>query len=267
MYQALRIASPLLTLIAMAAALMAADALGRRMGFAGGGLVTVGFFIIAAVPLVLLKFALQQKAINRALRQYSESLNGDNQMQVERKHRALLSLLRLRRGHYSKDFALIQEAVFRHMKGQFEESLQILELIQREGLARNLLPTYLFNLAWTKVQTGKIDEGVELVHQAMDLEAVKTSTEQQSLHYGILGAALVLTNRPDEALPMISPILENNPQAVNRSCAAHYMGLAFKALGRSDEARASFERSVNEAPQSLWGQRSRAALMNSHFAS
>jgi tetratricopeptide (TPR) repeat protein len=81
---------------------------------------------------------------------------------------------------------------------------------------------------------------------------------------GTLGASLVLAGRPDEALPYLSQALKDHERPENRSAVAYYIGAAYEALGRREEARASFERSVREAPQGLFGKRAHARLLEAY---
>ena len=167
-------------------------------------------------------------------------------------------------GPLARDIIKLNEATALSRAARFDESLSLLETMPRERTDPRLLPALLNQMAWCKAHTGRAHEAV-----AIALEAIEKAGETAGRSFpawmasfrGTLGASLALAGRLDEALPYLAQALKDHERPDSRAAVAYYMGVAYERLGRRDKARANFERSVREAPASLFGSRARSRLL------
>jgi tetratricopeptide (TPR) repeat protein len=170
-------------------------------------------------------------------------------------------------GRLARDIGKLNEAVALSKAARFDESLHLVEAIPREGAESRLLPLLLNQIAWCDAHTGRAHEAVAIAREALD-SAGKTAgrsfPQWMASFRGTLGASLALAGRSDEALPYLTHALKDHERPDSRAAVAYYMGVAYEGLGRRDEARANFERSVREAPDSLFGNRARSRLLEAY---
>jgi uncharacterized protein HemY len=114
------------------------------------------------------------------------------------------------------------------------------------------------DIAWARLNLGEGEAAVALAESA--LARVK-GLAYRVCCLGTLGAALVVSGRPSEAVPVLERALAAGDDAPARQATrAHWLGEALRALGRFAEARVAYERAVASASTTAWGRRARAQL-------
>ena len=166
-----------------------------------------------------------------------------------------------------RDIAKLYKASELFNAARFDESLRLLESIPRGNPEGQMLPLILNQIAWCYAHTGRAHEAVTTAREALE-RAGETAflpfPQWMASFRTTLGMSLVHAGRPDEALPYLSQALKDHDRPDRRSVVAFYMGTAYEGLGRRDEARASFERSVREAPESRSGKSAHSRLVEAY---
>lgn len=141
----------------------------------------------------------------------------------------------------------------------YGDALAILEGVDAEKLPRALRPLSLNNWAWCEAQLGQRGKSIEHAREAL-AQAESLKSPVASHCRGTLGAALLLANRPSEALPCLLKAFEEHsrprPSAIN----AYYLGTAYREMNQLEKARSWYERAVQIAPKSRFGARALASL-------
>ncbi len=217
---------------------------------------------LAFVAMSRLDRTLRWRRVKRFQRVYQDAISrgdlaGANQ-EIERVYGS---------GLLARDLSKLNKAAALSKAGRFDDSLDVLQSVPHEGLDPQLLPLLLNQRAWCYAHTGKAHEAVTIAHEALDRAddtAGRSFPQWMASFRGTLGASLALAGRFDEALPYLRRALKEHERPDSRSAVAYYIGVAHEGEGRRDEARANFERSAREAPESLFGNRARSRLLEGY---
>jgi tetratricopeptide (TPR) repeat protein len=109
-------------------------------------------------------------------------------------------------------------------------------------------------LAWCEAHDGAAEAAVP---------RAEANLERARLQYpalipyclGTLGAARVLAGKSGAAIEPLQQALTAGKPPRAQSIRAYYLGEAYRAGGRTDEALAAYERARRESPQSRWAQK------------
>jgi tetratricopeptide (TPR) repeat protein len=173
------------------------------------------------------------------------------------------------RGVYARSASGIElmrmhEGTLLVLQGRFADARRILESIDRRHIRKPLLPALLNNLAWSLVQTGDGARAVAIVRESMETVAVDAAPEHiddlRSCQLGTLGAALVVAGEPSEAIDPLEQAYARGGTPHHQCARAFYLGEAFHALGRQDEARGAWERAAAACSTDAFGVRARERL-------
>lgn len=115
------------------------------------------------------------------------------------------------------------------------------------------------SLVWCLAHDGATAEAVELAERTCAAADAFPESQRAYLH-GTLGAALELDGRHGEALEPLRLALALGGPKWAQAVRSFYLGESLCALRRSDEARAAWQRAVDEAPASEWGQQAKKRL-------
>jgi tetratricopeptide (TPR) repeat protein len=113
-------------------------------------------------------------------------------------------------------------------------------------------------LAWATAHAGDAEEAIPIARAAL-ADGAALSPAERALCQGTLGIALVLGDRPAEAVAQLEGALAAGGTRRAQAIRAHYLGEGLRALGRAEEARAAYTRSIREQPASRWAMRARTA--------
>jgi tetratricopeptide (TPR) repeat protein len=108
--------------------------------------------------------------------------------------------------------------------------------------------------AWCEAHDGAAHEAVERAQR--NIEAART-VYPSIVPYclGTLGAALVLAGRANDAVGPLQEALRAGRPARAQVIRAYYLGEAYRAGGRVDDAVAAYERCRREKPESKWARK------------
>jgi hypothetical protein len=144
----------------------------------------------------------------------------------------------------------------------FEENFaevraSVAEALQRPASARQR--TDLTNvLAWAMAHDGAAAAAIPIAEAAL-AEGSGVSPSERALLRGTLGVAFVLANRPADAIPALEEAIEAAGPARAVPSRAYYLGEAFRALGRTEEARAAYTRCIHAQSRGRWATRASIA--------
>lgn len=148
--------------------------------------------------------------------------------------------------------------------GQHAQAIAILESIDPARLAAPWRPWYLNNLAWSLAHAGQAARAVGLARESIAAseaagDRAVLAHDLRAFQLGTLGACLVLAGEPEPAVAPLEQALARGGKPRHQAARAFYLGEALRALGRTDEAAAAYERAATEAPDSEHGERAKAA--------
>jgi len=153
---------------------------------------------------------------------------------------------------YGRAFRLIHEANILSVESKYGEARRVLDQIAAAGPQMAILRENA--LAWCEAHDGVADAAVPRAEQAV---------ERARLQYpalvpyclGTLGAARVLAGRSGEAIEPLQKALAARKPPRAQAIRAYYLGEAYRAGNRVDDALAAYERARREAPQSRWAKK------------
>jgi tetratricopeptide (TPR) repeat protein len=142
---------------------------------------------------------------------------------------------------------------------RWSDARAVLESIDRATLTPAEQASLDNNWAWLLAHDGATGEAVTLAERAC-AAASSLAERQRAFFHGTLGVALSLDGRHAQALKPLTLALELGGPKWAQAVRSLYLGESLWALVRIDEARAAWQRAVDEAPASEWGQRARLRL-------
>jgi tetratricopeptide (TPR) repeat protein len=113
-------------------------------------------------------------------------------------------------------------------------------------------------LAWATAHAGAPQQAIPIAEAAL-AHGAQLSTHERALCHGTLGAALVLAKRPADAIVELEKALGAGGTPRAQTIRFFYLGEALRGLGRVEEARAAYNRSMRELSTSRWATRARTA--------
>lgn len=159
----------------------------------------------------------------------------------------------------------LYEANILSLERRYSDARALLDSVDRSLLSSAMRPWLLNNLAWSLVQLGEGQRAVEAARQSMsssdDAGDRPASVEDvRAYQLGTLGAALVVDDKPDEGVALLEQALTRGGRPRAQAARAFYLGEGLAALGRVDEARASWQRAVDLAADEEYAERARSRL-------
>ncbi|HJZ87469.1 MAG TPA: tetratricopeptide repeat protein [Polyangia bacterium] len=214
--------------------------------------------LILAIPLLLGLVAVQIVLVRRARQRMERAFLSEDIPGLRREVASLIDFFRDQ--PRVREALRLSEAVILALEEKFAEARAILESLDQSALGEAQLPTVMNNLAWCMAHLGEADRAIELARTAL-ARAEGRPPGHIAYLLGTLGVAQVLAGQPAEAVEVLQKALgkgagQPRPQAIR----AYYLGEALRALGRSAEAQAAYERAVAEAPHSTYARRARERL-------
>ena len=142
------------------------------------------------------------------------------------------------------DFSLLlHSAVVLSQEQCWPEARRVLATIAPASLEKlaNLM-AYENNLAWVLAHDGAPDEAAALAERLLARLSESDPKHARLLRQacGTLGTALTLAGRPAEAIGALRRATDGGESAGAEIVRQYYLGLALRALGRADEARAAW---------------------------
>jgi tetratricopeptide (TPR) repeat protein len=146
----------------------------------------------------------------------------------------------------------VNEAAICSLEGRFGEGRRILEEVRATTPVWQVLRDN--GLAWCEAHDGAAPAAVERAQKTLEL-ARKVHPTMVAYCCGTLGAALVLAGRASEAVDLLQEALRAGRPPRAQVIRAYYLGEAYRALGRTDEAIHAYERAGREKAESRWAQK------------
>jgi tetratricopeptide (TPR) repeat protein len=181
--------------------------------------------------------------------------------------RALLAELRFlyAGSRSSREVIAHYEATALSIGGRHAEALALFESIDRRFLPARTLPWLLNNLAWTLTLMGNGERAVATARESSDASAAAgdtaaTEEDLRACQLGTLGAALTVAGRAEEAVGPLEQALARGGTPRQQAARAFFLGEAFHALGRRDDATSAWQRAVVDGPATELGRRARERL-------
>lgn len=141
---------------------------------------------------------------------------------------------------------------------RYAEAAAILADVDRDALPPAERMLHDNQIAWCCAHGGETARAVELARGLVDGPA---DQRMRSYVLGTLGAALVLDRQYAAAQAPLRDALALGGARWALAVRHYYLGEALAGLGRLDEARAEWEKSVTIAPKSRWGRRAQERLV------
>lgn len=153
-----------------------------------------------------------------------------------------------------KNFAWLRvnEAAILSLEGRYGEGRRVLEDVRPTTPQWQVLRDN--GLAWCEAHDGAAAAAVERAQKTLEL-ARKIGSAVTPYCCGTLGAALVLAGRAGEAVEVLQEALRSGRPPRAQVIRAYYLGEAYRALGRTDEAVHAYQRAQREQPTSGWAQK------------
>jgi tetratricopeptide (TPR) repeat protein len=140
---------------------------------------------------------------------------------------------------------------------RWSEALAVVEAMDRDQLPAAERSGHDNALAWFCAHAGQTARAVEIARAAV---AAPAHPRTRPYLLGTLGAALVLDGQHAAAVGPLREALASDGPRWTQTVRRYYLGIALAALGRLDEARAEWQKSVTIAPRSRWGRRAQERL-------
>lgn len=129
---------------------------------------------------------------------------------------------------------------------EWAEARDVLASIDRSVLPEMNRPGVLNNLAYATAHAGDPERGIELIVQALkEAQAIPDyPPEKPAFMRSTHGIALCLAGKHAEAVALLEPLFEIESPPRARAVRAYHLGLSYRALGRTTDARRAFETSA-----------------------
>jgi tetratricopeptide (TPR) repeat protein len=217
----------------------------------GGKWELLSAFLVTIVGIVLANLLAR-----RSLRQFRKALSIEDIPAARREHANLVDFWR-RRGRetikaYRINILLLEE--------RYQEALNELQALDAKKIGKKGAPVVENQVAWCKIHLGEPAKAIEITQSLLpQLESM--GPDYGSSAHLVLGAANLLLNKPSEAVPHLEKAYTSSMDAPTRKAtAAFYLGEAFSALGKSEDAREAYQHAYEALPNGRFGMRASERL-------
>lgn len=134
------------------------------------------------------------------------------------------------------------------VRKQWGDARDELAKVERRVLPKEVDVISLNNLAYATARAGDAARGVILVESALEqARHVETDAMKRSLPslHGTHGIALHLAGRHEDALPILEEVAQADGIDRLRNERLYWLGCAYRAVGRDDDAHAAFSRAAD----------------------
>ena len=212
--------------------------------------------LLSAFFVTIIGIALANILARRSLRRFRTALSIEDIPTARRELNGLVDFWR-RRGRetikaYGINILLLEE--------RYQEALNELEALDPKKLGKKGAPVIQNQIAWCKTQLGEPARGIEISQAALPQLESMGPAYFSSAHL-VLGAANFLLSRPSEAVPHLEKAFTTSTDAPTRKAtAAFYLGEAFSALGKREDAREAYQHAQEALPNGKSGMRAAERL-------
>ena len=186
----------------------------------------------------------------RSLRVFRTALVTEDIPTARREHASLAGFWKRRARETIKAFGinilLLEE--------QYEDALAQLQALDRRKLPKNAGPIIDNQIAWCLIQLGESEKGMRIAQSALPQLETMGRDYGASAHE-VVGVGNVLVGNASEAVPHLEKAYTNSKLPAMKACSAFYLGEAFSALNKTDEARAAYRRAYEALPNGKFGAR------------
>jgi tetratricopeptide (TPR) repeat protein len=200
-------------------------------------LLTLGAFVVASI--------VDTRLAQRAATRLGAALIAGGAVECRLRYRDLADALG-RRWTESVGGRIALSAVLLR-EDDYATARDVLANVPIESVTAENRPGILSNLALATLEMGDPVQACLLAKQA--LESAPATDPQRDIILTQLASGYVRSGRYSEAVPLLEDALTREGSAANQARAALLLGQALVALGRTDEARASYERACELAPR------------------
>jgi len=179
----------------------------------------------------------------RSLRLFRTALATEDIPTAQREHANLAGFWKRRARETTKAFGinilLLEE--------KYQDALTQLEALDRRKLPKNAGPIIDNQIAWCLVQLGEPEKGMRIAQSALPQLETMGRDYGASAHE-VVGAGNVLVGNASEAVPHLEQADASSKLPAIKASAAFYLGEAFSALNKTDEARGAYRRACEALP-------------------
>jgi tetratricopeptide (TPR) repeat protein len=139
------------------------------------------------------------------------------------------------------------------LEGKHAEAAALYGSIDRSLIEPRNVPIFLNNFAWALALSGDPGRAVPLARESIEVADAITpplSAAVRPSQMGTLGAALALSGKAEEAIPLLEDALASGGSPRDQSARSFFYGEALRGAGRTDDAIAAYRRAEKESPTS-----------------
>ena len=199
-----------------------------------------------------------QLLARRALWRYQAALGREDLPTAKRQYEMLRDFWGRRGGDAVKSYGINLLI----LEGRYRDALEQLQALDTKRLGKNGSRIIEVNIAGCLVQLGEPAKALEMVEPALpELEAM--GPDAACSGHLVVGSAYVLHGKPEKAIShLVRAKSTNSP--FRKSAALFYLGEAYAALGKSDEARLAYQEAHGVLPNGRYGTRALERIRNQY---
>jgi tetratricopeptide (TPR) repeat protein len=211
--------------------------------------------LLSGLLVIVIGVTASNLVARRSLRLFRAALASEDIPTARREHANLAGFWK-RRGRetikaYGINILLLEE--------QYQDALAQLEALDRRKLPKNAGPVIDNQIAWCLIQLGEPQKGIQIA------QSVLPQLETMGSNYGasgheVLGVGNLLVGNAFDAVPDLEKSHATSELPALKACSAFYLGEAFSALKKTDDARAAYRRAYDALPNSKFGVRASERL-------
>ena len=153
---------------------------------------------------------------------------------------------------YGRAYVKITEAAILSLEEKYSDARRVLSEIVKAGPRLEVVRQNA--LAWCEAHDGAAETAVQSAEATLDRARLQYPALVPYC-LGTLGAARVLAGKSGEAIEPLQKALAAGRPPRAQSIRAYYLGEAYRAGGRIDDALAAYERARRDSPQSRWAKK------------